>query len=205
MTTEQVERFIVETLAADYHWTRIKILGGEPSLHPELFEIIAILLEYRRNHNPEVEIRYLTNGYGNSAARILAQIPPEIKIDNSAKESRTNKFIPINIASCDSKWYRYVDYRNACGVPTQVGIALSPYGYYPCGIASGIDRVFGFDLGMKTIPAKSDDMFTQIEKFCRYCGVFRYGRKQVSAPKFSPTWVSALEKYRDHSPVLSRY
>jgi hypothetical protein len=205
MTPEQVERFVAETLTVGYHWDRIKILGGEPSSHPDLFAIIEILLTYRRNHNPEVEIRYLTNGYGKKAEQVLAKISPEIKIDNSAKESRTNSFTSVNIAPRDSKWYRFVDYHNACGMPSHVGIALSPYGYYPCGISSGIDRVFGFDLGLKTIPAKNDDMFALLDKFCRYCGVFCYSRKLVTTPVFSPTWVSALEEYRDNPPILSRY
>jgi hypothetical protein len=49
---------------------------------------------------------------------------------------------------------------------------LTPFGYYSCAPASGIDRVIGIDMGHKTLPAPDDQMYELRDKVCRYCGHF---------------------------------
>ena len=46
---EQVRRFVAESADAGKRWRRIMLEGGEPTLHPQLDEIIAELQRYRRS------------------------------------------------------------------------------------------------------------------------------------------------------------
>jgi len=52
------------------------------------------------------------------------------------------------------------------------GGGLSRNGYYCCSTASAIDRVMGFNLGLKTINASDRDFRKQTNVLCRYCGFF---------------------------------
>jgi hypothetical protein len=49
---------------------------------------------------------------------------------------------------------------------------LTPFGYYSCAPAGGIDRVIGFDMRHKTLTAPDDQMYELRDKVCRYCGHF---------------------------------
>lgn len=86
------------------------------------------------------------------------------------------------------------------------GLGLSPYGYYHCNVAAAVDRVFGFDIGRKTLPSKSDPMLECARSLCRDCGFFRKYETDMYKPGFvSPTWKTALEKYGESPPQMSRY
>ena len=40
MTVSQIGKFVQESVANKREWYRIRILGGEPMLHPDIFEIL---------------------------------------------------------------------------------------------------------------------------------------------------------------------
>lgn len=103
MTVEQIQQFVDESQQAAIQWERIRVIGGEPTLHPQLFNILDVLLAYRHHQNksqPNSRIEVVTNG---------------------------------------------------CWVASYCGTGLTPYGYYPCAVAGGIDRVMGFNIGRKQI------------------------------------------------------
>ena len=41
MTVDQIKKFVDEAIKLDYRWDAIKLRGGEPTLHPKIFEIIG--------------------------------------------------------------------------------------------------------------------------------------------------------------------
>ena len=53
MTVAQIDRFIAESRAANYKWKRIRVLGGEPTVHKHFFEILDRLRRYRDESSPE--------------------------------------------------------------------------------------------------------------------------------------------------------
>ena len=57
MSPEQVSRFVRESIALGWEWRRIGLLGGELTLHPELHQILKILLSYRDKF-PAVRSRF---------------------------------------------------------------------------------------------------------------------------------------------------
>ncbi len=204
MTIDQIRKFVQESIDGNIKWKRIRVLGGEPTLNPHLLEILSTLIEYKQTYSPHTLIELTSNGYGEKVQNTLLKIPKEVLVKNTSKESIVQYFHPINKAAKDSFMYRYANYTNGCYVTSTCGIGLTPHGYYPCGIAGSIDRVFGFDKGRKKLPLLEDTLFDQLQLFCSLCGRFRCGRL-VTETVMSPTWKKAYEEYRNNRKKLSLY
>ena len=207
MTVQQIKKFIKESIEQNRKWEHIRVLGGEPTLYPKIFEILNLLLNYKKNFSPNTKVVLVTNGFGPKVNNILSKIPDKISIENSRKSSSIQpNFVSINIAPTDLKEYKDIDYSNGCWVTNVCGIGLSPYGYYPCLTAASIDRVFGFDTGRKRLPSSDDSMRDQLRLLCKYCGFFKHFNKVIGAKEeMSQSWKRAYKKYKRKKPVLSLY
>lgn len=205
MTVAQIRHFLNESISANICWECIRILGGEPTLHPDFLEIIDMIRSWKLNYAPEARVEVATNGYGRRVREVLSLIPEDVSIIDSHKDNRRQEFDAFNIAPSDLAIYRYADFRNGCIITEVCGIGLTPYGWYPCAIAGAIDRVFGFDIGCNKLPSKDDDMYEQLEKFCSLCGHFDRRLPKACKPAMSKTWKTAYQNYRKHKPVLSLY
>jgi hypothetical protein len=208
MSIGQIRQFLAESRGRQKKWRLIHVIGGEPTLHPQFLEIIDLLLDYRRSYSPDARIVVCTNGHGEYVQRMLSLLPPEIVVLNTAKESQVQPdFLTFNVAPMDSEAFADADYTNGCSIIKKCGFGMSPYGYYPCGLAGGIDRVFGFNLGRKSLPADNDNMHDELRKFCAVCGVFKRTpeRQPLLGPVMSPTWSKAYGRWAAKRPVLDRY
>ncbi|MBL7050051.1 MAG: radical SAM protein [Nitrospira sp.] len=114
MSIEQIRKFVKESAERDIKWKRIRLLGGEPTLHSDLPEILNILMEYKKSFSPATSIYLLTNGCGQGVNSILSALPNEIIIQNSQKTGIPEAFIPFNLAPCDDENYNNSDFTNAC-------------------------------------------------------------------------------------------
>ncbi len=206
MAVPQVEKFIRETVDQNRTWKEIKIEGGEPTLHPDFFEIIELLGEFKASRAPDTIISLSTNGYGEQVRSVLARLPKDIIVYNSGKDCPVqDEFYAFNLAPMDLDEYRNSDFTRACDIPFYFGIGLSPYGYYPCTVSAGIDRVFGMDIGKKRLPGKDDPMTEHLKAFCKLCGHFIPLNLARQKEVISSTWVSAYAKYHTQSPRLTQY
>jgi len=206
MSVEQLKKFIKESIEQKRKWEKIRITGGEPTLHPQILDIIQLLLSYKKNFSPETRIQLVTNGFGLKVKNVLRIIPSEIEIENTYKVSKFQYFDAFNIAPIDFLRYKYVDYLNACPVTQVCGIGLTRYGYYPCAVGGGIDRILGFDIGSKEMPFPKDLMIGEKRILCRYCGHYIFSlRNRFIKEEISSTWKRAYENYKIKKPVLSLY
>ena len=206
MTMAQIEKFINESIDKDIRWKSICLLGGEPTLHPDILGILSILLDYKDRYSPDVILKVKTNGTGDFVKNILRNIPGRVEIEDTNKGPMgyRHQHTSFNVAPIDSIWYKLLDFSNGCSVLKNCGMGLTPYGYYCCVVAGGIDRVFGFDMGRKTLPGKNDLMIEQLNKFCRLCGHFKINKKDRGI-RLSPTWEKAYKEYALKKPKLSFY
>ena len=192
VTLAQIQQFVDDSAARGVRWRRIRILGGEPTLHPDLAEILGVLRNWRDLHSPETLIELVTNGHGARVREVLASLPPDVVVVNTQKASQAQPFLPFNVAPQDLRAYQHADFRSGCGVTQYCGLGLTPRGWYPCAVAGGIDRVLRHDLGRATFPDPSDDLFPELASFCRVCGLFeRRFRSPVTEPVMSWTWSDA--------------
>lgn len=221
ITVEQIEKFISESISENYLWKNIRILGGEPTLHPNFLEIINLLLEYKKNYLPNLIIEVVSNGTNNRTKDILTKISKlGVYIDtNSFKlpQKTQNDFEKFNIAPSDLSDFVNNDFSDGCWITESCGTGLTPFGYYPCAIAGGIDRVFGFDLGRKHLPSDTDEMKDLLKLFCSYCGHYKNrnfdDKKNIPnsdinstyVMEISKTWKNTINLYNKKRPKLNKY
>jgi hypothetical protein len=208
MSLEKIKDFVKDSLSKNKQWKRIRVLGGEPTLHPKFLEILEELLAYK-HWNPGCIIEVVTNGYGTKVNAMIQQIPKDIWIENSNKSDRVQPdFGPFNLAPVDEKKFKLTEFANGCSIMKDCGMGLTPMGYYPCAIAGGIDRILGKNIGLTTLPDDSNDMEELVRTFCQYCGRFRDGyyipknlRSFLMKQQTSVTWDYLYKKWNSREKL----
>lgn len=176
MTAGMIEDFVRDSIAQGKRWRVIRLLGGEPTLHPQFGMIIEALRRYRQ-FAPRCDIQVVSNGFGKAVQAVLETIPGDVTIENSGKDGQRIQptFGPFNLAPIDDPAFRSVDYVNGCSIMEECGMGLAPTGYYQCAVAGGIDRLLRGQQGYRSLPADDDDMQELSRNLCRLCGHFRDG------------------------------
>jgi hypothetical protein len=195
MPVADIEDFLKQSIEKEINWERIRILGGEPTLHSRIFDIIDRLISYQQTYNPFVRLVLGTNYFGDQVHRVLEQLPDTIVIKSTLKSSRVNLFRPFNMAPADTTYNRFSDYTCGCRIIEECGLGVTPSGYYMCAVAGGIDRILGYRLGRKEIPDEADTLADQMSVFCRFCGHFGF-QWPTRRTRLSKTWRLAYRRYR---------
>ncbi|EGR2425121.1 radical SAM protein [Vibrio cholerae] len=198
---EEISQFVEDSLCQHRSWRKIRILGGEPTLHPELNEILSELHRLKIAQ-PDLCIQLVTNGYGRRVNTVISKLPDWLSIENSAKtDSIQPDFGPFNLAPVDSWYHKFSDYSNGCDIARTCGLGLTPQGYYPCAVGGGIDRVLNQKNGRQRLPSGDDEMRDLMKSTCGLCGRFRNGhyvppklRPKILVQQTSMTWKKI---YRD--------
>jgi hypothetical protein len=207
MSVAQIGKFVSESLEAAWKWKRITLLGGEPTLHPQLFEILAHIEAYKVVY-PDCVVEIATNGYGDRVKNVLSGLPRWVQVDNSAKQSNRHSFFTYNVAPVDVATFRDADFSKGCWITSECGLGLTRNGYYPCGAGGSVDRVFGFGVGRKRLALVTREaLLDQRRSLCRYCGHFKtnLGVQRVDHEVVSASWEKAYEAYGRKRPVLALY
>lgn len=218
MSVVQIEKFIGESIGQGRRWEEIVLEGGEPTLHPNLPEIIELLLRYKKTFSPRTTVQLLTNGYGNQSRTCGEYLRQrDILVVNTRKTSRVQPHhCAFNIAPCDMPEMGSIDFSQGCFLPACYGLGLTRHGYYPHPICGGIDRVFGFGIGRKKLPAPTDSMQDQFARLCALCGYFRHSflsnarhadhaSRDDARSGISVSWKAAYSRYQKEVPMLELY
>ena len=203
LPVRKVREFVDESICREKRWRRIRVLGGEPTLHPHFLEIVGELQRYREWW-PACTLEVVTNGFGEVVNKMLERLTPDVWVENSHKTSSIQpSFRPFNIAPIDLPSYRNADFTNGCAIMNECGMGLTPMGYYQCAIAGGIDRIAGLKMGLDVLPDDDQALSEQLHTFCRFCGRFLDGhyiplelRPQLNERKNSPTWEQLYLSWR---------
>lgn len=207
ISVDQVRRFVDESLRLSWEWRSIRLMGGEPTLHPEFDKILEVLAPYREAH-PACEITVMTSGFGPRVQRDLARLPDNVAIRNSGKTSSRQRFQSYMAAPVDDERFRGADFTRGCYIIEYCGLELTSHGYYTCGAGGAVDRVFGLDVGLPSLESMTDGALKeQREKLCRFCGHYKYNLREewTSEEVISPTWRDALARYRANPPALRKF
>ncbi|SRR3989339_124046 len=200
----RIEEFLASSLATGHHWESIHLLGGEPTLHPDFLAIVSMIETWADRHSPMTELKVVSNGHGTKTQKLLQAIDSKRWVHaKSHKDSPYQDFFePFNQAPIDQPGWETEDYSRGCWITLYCGIGLTPLGYFPCAVAGGIERVFGFGLGHGSFSNNSLDSMLQV--YCRFCGHFlqeNYRPRPVRlgnfTDKLSPSWQCAYESWKE--------
>ncbi len=184
MSLLDVATFIADNMVYGKTLT-VKVIGGEPTIHPEIDRIIMMLNEY-------YHVILVTNG-------VKDYTPPvDICIEDSAKWVGINpEFHATCDAPCDDPKFDTEDYSFGCDNAKSCGSVYTNAGYYPCTIAGSIDRMLNLPdgprknyLGTRSLEegltqANQANVFNEL---CKYCGFYkRMGFKEAYNPDFERT------------------
>jgi uncharacterized radical SAM superfamily Fe-S cluster-containing enzyme len=212
MTLEQIQKFVLESIELNKKWKLINLLGGEPSIHKDFLEIVRFILnEYIIKNSPETILQITSNGFGDLVQGRLSELPKHtnLVIDYASfKDTRiVPYFSPFNDAPIDKPKGNEKEYHKGCWVTSYCGIGLNQLGYYPCGVAGGIDRVFNFKLGVQSLKDVDGSIARYLDTFCRFCGNFsdyetnfgnfipRNEKAALTKPITSESWRKAYKDY----------
>ena len=219
MSVGQISKFVRESIALKWKWELITIMGGEPTLHPNFLEILNVLGVYKK-FNPSCILSLQTNGFGDKVDRILQKVPTFIRVTNTHKKAQSQKYISYNIAPIDLLEYKKSKFKSGCSIPERCGLGLTRYGYYGCGSGASVDRVFGFNVGVKKLKDLNADIIKkQFDVVCRYCGSYKINSlptpnekniktwedNLITTQQTSPSWKKAYDQYEKKKPKLSLY
>ena len=227
MSLEQISKFIDESIRLDKRWAKIAIQGGEPLHHTRALEILDAFAEYKRRHSPNTNLRLTTSGWGKKVKMLLPDVPKEFFILNTEKvplgDARkvtlqghyprfdTTQLAPIDVGmDCSA-----MNFRSGCSITEGCGIALTRYGYFPCGAGASVARVFQYDVGIMALSDISEDRFRGcLDILCRHCGHFKSrSRYKFPSPTIlhswdqvtSPSWKDALSRYDPEQVLMTLY
>lgn len=224
MKVEQVKHFVKESLDLNWEWERIRILGGEPTIHPHIYEIVEALIEYRHIY-PKCFIQLLSNGRGrldrspnptNPAAPTLRRwltyrgIDPHVEAkDPGVTPSWFNntRLTPVDREPS-------VESVPPCGIfgVHGCGIGLTRHGYFLDGAGASIARVAGYDIGVMELKNLTwEAMLQQAKVLCRVCGHWNPDHTVITK-KVTETgeitgafWTEKLAAYKKSPPKLRVY
>lgn len=214
MSLEQIEKFVKESLELKHKWDRIKLRGGEPTLHPQFFQVLDILKKYKDKY-PKTTILIQTNNTGKKVKDVLSKLPKWTEVLSTNKEMNIDDWFDMkyyfntySVAPVDRLgWRLFSDFTKRCWrIKICHGIGLSRHGYYLCSPGATVDRIFGCDVGIKNLKtALKSDMKKQSSALCRYCGHFKEPNDQVKKDVVSRSWKKAFDEYNKKKPELSLY
>lgn len=196
MSLDQIFNFIKESKELKWNWKRISILGGEPTLHPNFFEILDIFYQYKLDTSCEIEV--ITNGFG-EVKKIISKIPDWVIVRNSNKIAPIQKFYSYNIATIDILDYKDLDFSKGCLITSRNGLGLTVNGYYPCGAGASVDRIFNKNIGIKELKNVNEESLREQMKFlCSICGHYKrnFDDNLIDNEQISKTWKLAYSEYK---------
>ena len=212
MTVRQVERFIAESVELEWPWERIRILGGEPTIHPQFVKIVELLVDYKSKHNPNLFLTVFSNGVGkiDEYRGWLERLGVVIYIaqkDGSIPEYFDNMWVaPIDTVPGEQP---------PCGIfgIRSCGIGLSAHGYYACGAGASIARVSGQDIAIRKLSDLTyNKAYGQTKTLCNLCGhAVGFSRHQTDGSYTPMTtdrgayWTKTLAEYKENRIRLEKY
>lgn len=137
LSLEDIERFIEESRSLKHNWRHIRIIGGEPTLHPQLFPIAETLFKYCREVNASLALH--TNGISPRVSDIvthLSSVCPGIQFENTQKSYgrggiNKQQFQSLYIQPSDIGMASALETGN-CWVTAACGVGLASTGYGIC-------------------------------------------------------------------------
>lgn len=174
MSVEQVADF-AEQVRKHRSVEAVKIMGGEPLVHPKVDEIAELLRS-----------SLLDAGYVDDLWIVSNML---VKRDSVAGVRVTN-YLPYGVKP---KWHRCTlvapidtgqKFRYPCAIPFDCGFGYDATGCYPCACAPSICRLFDLQQYRRTTIPRSLAEFGNLHELCKLCQAAVPQEQQLREPQF---------------------
>ncbi|MHA1401154.1 MAG: radical SAM protein [Candidatus Heimdallarchaeaceae archaeon] len=190
MPLEQIHNFVRESIESQHIWHSIGLLGGEPTLHPNLKEIIQSLRQYTDLFH-KCELFLVSNAYGPFVNKTIDKIRDIIKVIERPKSNNSGWFNNIDLAPID-----FNANVSTCKNTSECGLGFTTKGYFPCGAGAAIARVLDLNIGIKSLfDVSVKTMQELLRKLCPFCG-HSLAITVSNNNTRSPFWEKAYAIYR---------
>lgn len=164
MTMEQIEKFIGEMRDADAYIGRIRLVGGEPTLHPKFAEIVDVLYAALV---PEYigRIEVVTNGSHLEKIAPVKSLIGKVRVSDENDKQRTH--VANFVTTPAERGYE----GKMCSAPWHCGFSLNYYGYFPCSSGAGIARMKDWMVWQRLmLPIPNvRETWPDLQQLCNYC------------------------------------
>lgn len=157
MMIHQVEQFVIESLDLNKEWKRIGLLGGEPTLHPNIQAIFDILSLYKSAF-PHTDVWMMTNGVHKIS------IPDWVRVVYNIDHSYHHAFY---VSPTDEN---LLGTNSRCESLELCGMGLGPYGYVPCVLGTAMARIFNYEALHTLDQCDANTLLTMCREYCQHCG-----------------------------------
>ena len=163
----------------------VKLVGGEPTLHPKLRDIMAML-------NEHFTVWVLTNGIK------PYEFPDYVYVENSAKIKDVNpEFHATYMAPIDDELFNDItneQYSKGCDM-LQCGYGYSEDGLHPCSIGMALNRILKLKTGYANKQECDKNKADYLAATCKMCGLFKkLGSHNVDKSQFKRVTENAYSK-----------
>jgi hypothetical protein len=204
MTREDAEEFVRQLDSVDWPMNRVVIIGGEPSLHPNLDDFVDIAYDAVKT-----PVWLLTHGFTKKAKAIVERYTKDPRVHVVGRTIKPNGSV---VHRNRDFWLAPADKgasRRPCLLHTALvkkgkcGISVDAKGYTFCAIGGMIDGVLNLGARTKQLADLFNPEFAkwQTETLCNHCGS-RWGRNRkwpeaemVGGVPMSPLWANAVRKH----------
>lgn len=207
MSVRQILRFINQLDNSPVKVKRVKLLGGEPLLHPHFAEVYRLLTD-AIDEGLIQKVKIESNG-------IIARpdLPPHENIQWAGKPVHRKRHLPVLWSPRDLGH----ETTGPCSMPRICGPSLDAYGYSLCSVAVMMYRVFRReDLYQDEFPGSwQEDFRVAIDEMCPEClwsmpeewkeaHVYPLDQTPEKATVATPTWAHYLRTF-DGKPKKARW
>lgn len=196
MTVQQVEKFVQNLAFEKRHISRVKLVGGEPTVHPQFMEICEVLSSaHQTGLIDKIKVNTNTVTQKQFEGKTL---PPGVRWQKSPPSGKTHRpflWSPRDLGIIS---------RGPCKMVRVCGMSLDVKGWLPCSAAIAIARLFGHEDLYKPLDGPLPVDAWGMDRLCPDClfGVSEEsvrGRELSVMPAMwempSPRWAEALWRY----------
>ena len=171
--------------ADELKWTpRVIIIGGEPTLHPEFYDICKTARNWSRGHKPDDFVQVFSNGHSEKARALLDKV--RLELDCSIFKDEWKTASRVGGEEGQSQWHldMFVSPEDA-GLPFQghcyqhaseiCGVGFDSYGFSLCPTGLSVGALLGESGGVyrtKRLADIFDPVWAEraTKEMCKHCG-----------------------------------
>ena len=195
MTFEQYSKYIDIILPYVTRESEIRLLGGEPTLHPQFLPFLELAITKIRPRMIR-PILLFTDGVGKKVTTVLDQVRANfITATHMESEYGVRKFLlpkhfpsaqviivqsktdpafvlrqhyPITRALQDFDYLEKTFKLNKCRNYVKNGYGITPYGIYICSACTTLARIYRLGNGFDHVPT-DEETTAQSQRMCKFC------------------------------------